>query len=185
MIRGRAVPRFQDRRGWFDVSSEDLEILGPSDLEAYIRRSGITAELVEVGAGATSDAAAKSLDSSLNSIVKSVLFMDENNRPLLVIMGGEHRLQQSAFARLSKRKRVRLATKAEVVRYTGYPVGGVPPFGIRPGTEVFVDKRVMRKKIAFAGGGSERHLLRFEPAQLKRLYPDRFFDLPVKDKEPS
>ncbi len=185
MIRGRAVPGFRDRRGWFDVPSGDLEILGPSDLEGYIRRSGIRAEVVEVGAGATSDAAAKSLDSSLGSIVKSVLFMDENNRPMLVIMGGEHRLQQSAFARLSKRKRVRLATRDEVIKYTGYPVGGVPPIGIRPGTEVFVDRRVLTKKIAFAGGGSERHLLRFEPVQLERLYPDRFFDLPVKDKEPS
>jgi prolyl-tRNA editing enzyme YbaK/EbsC (Cys-tRNA(Pro) deacylase) len=152
---------------------------GPDYLKEWMRSRGFEGEVIQVERGETSSVAAESLGRSLESIVKSVLFIDEEGRPVLVILGGEKKLRQSEFARMTGRRKVRLATREEVVIFTGYPAGGVPPVGLRDGLEVYVDIKVLSKKVAFAGGGSENYVLKFDPVQLKELYPGRCMDLPV------
>jgi prolyl-tRNA editing enzyme YbaK/EbsC (Cys-tRNA(Pro) deacylase) len=163
--------------------SEESEVFGPEELRKYMKANGIEGEVIEVGSGATSESAASSLEAPLDSIVKSVLFMDKNRRPILVIMGGEHKLQQNTFARLIGCRKIRLATRDEVLRFTGYPAGGVPPMGVKQGVRIFVDSKVMRKKMVYAGGGSEKHILKFDAKILTKLYPNSFVDLPVMNRD--
>jgi|BEDMetMinimDraft_2_1075160.scaffolds.fasta_scaffold00074_14 prolyl-tRNA editing enzyme YbaK/EbsC (Cys-tRNA(Pro) deacylase) len=141
---------------------------------------GIKGEVIRIGEAATSSSAADSLGVTLNGIVKSVLFMDEKGKPLLVILGGENKVIQTEFARMIGRKKIRLATRDEVLKYTGYPAGGVPPLALQDDLEIYVDRKIATKGIVHAGGGTEQHILKIDAAELVKLYYDRLIDVPVR-----
>ncbi|HOP09023.1 MAG TPA: YbaK/EbsC family protein, partial [Candidatus Methanofastidiosa archaeon] len=68
---------------------------------------------------------------------------------------------------LLERDEVRLATQNEVMAMTGFPAGGVPPFGY---DAVFlIDENVMERRAVWAGGGSDRALIKIRPQEIKRI----------------
>ncbi|MDG6939333.1 MAG: YbaK/EbsC family protein [Nitrososphaerota archaeon] len=142
--------------------------MGPEDLKEFLGRNSIRAEVVEVEEGWTG-----------GPVVKSVLFMDESGGPVLVVLEVGRKVRQGEFARRIGRRRLRLATREEVLEATGYPAGGVPPVGCREGLEVYVDSKVLAMGKVYAGGGSERHMLLFDPALLAGSYPGRVVDVPI------
>jgi len=111
--------------------------------------------------------------------VKSVLFLDEWRKPVLVILGGENKVRQTEFARMIGKKKLRLATREEVLEFTGYPAGGVPPLALKPGLEIYIDRKVNSKGKVHAGGGTERHILVIDISDLFRLYEKNIIDVPV------
>jgi Cys-tRNA(Pro)/Cys-tRNA(Cys) deacylase len=141
---------------------------------------GIKGEVIRIGEAATSSSAADSLGVPLAGIVKSVLFIDEKGKPLLVILGGENKVVQTEFARMIGRKKIRLATRDEVLKYTGYPAGGVPPLALQDDLEIYVDRKIGTKGIVHAGGGTEEHILKIDAAELVKLYCGRLIDVPVR-----
>ncbi|MEK6822440.1 MAG: YbaK/EbsC family protein [Nanoarchaeota archaeon] len=61
---------------------------------------------------------------------------------------------------------VRVAKPDEVLEATGYPVGGVPPFG--HGLEVYIDEAVIALSTVHAGGGSDHALVTLRTKELVR-----------------
>ncbi len=102
--------------------------------------------------------------------MKSLLFFIEQ-RPILAISPGESKVDRRKLAvhfGVGK-KRIRLANADEVEDWTGYPVGAVPPFGLRTQIETLMDPAVLKHEIIYAGGGSLDRLLRIAPAELQRI----------------
>ena len=56
-----------------------------------------------------------------------------------------------------------------VLRITGYPTGGVPPFGHVTRVPVLLDVAVQRWETIYGGGGDDRTLLRVAPPELARV----------------
>ncbi|MEM3637639.1 MAG: YbaK/EbsC family protein [Conexivisphaerales archaeon] len=152
----------------------------PKRIIEWMRSRGIKGDIIRIGDAATSSTAADSLGLPVNKIVKSVLFVDDKGKPVLAILGGENKVIQTEFARMIGRKKVRLATREEVLKFTGYPAGGVPPLALQDGLEIYVDKKIGTKGEVNAGGGTEEHILRINAAELLKLYKERLIDLPVK-----
>ncbi|MDQ7031050.1 MAG: YbaK/EbsC family protein [Ardenticatenia bacterium] len=78
--------------------------------------------------------AARAIGCRPEQVIKSVLFLVKRGtarEPVLVLVAGTAKIAYSALGRLFGvgRKKVRMATPDEVMQFTGYPVGGVPPFG--------------------------------------------------------
>ncbi len=107
---------------------------GPSDLESFIKRNGIMATLMVVGDAATSMKAAASLGIDIDRIMKTVIFLDDLERPLAVMLRGSRKVNQNALAKqLGGARKIRLAAREEVVKLTGYEAGGgVPPIDLPP-----------------------------------------------------
>ncbi|MCD6563005.1 MAG: aminoacyl-tRNA deacylase [Thermoproteales archaeon] len=108
----------------------------------------------------TSTQASKLLKVPLTSIAKSVLLMSENKEPVLVILPGYKRIPQKRLARVLGKKKLRLATKEEVLHITGYPAGGIPPFFHKNKILTIVDKELMNNEYVIAGGGDTKTLLK-------------------------
>ena len=53
-----------------------------------------------------------------------------------------------------------------MLRHTGYPAGGTPPFGFE--ACFLVDERVMEAARVYGGGGSDHALIRIAPAEMLR-----------------
>jgi prolyl-tRNA editing enzyme YbaK/EbsC (Cys-tRNA(Pro) deacylase) len=75
------------------------------------------------------------------------------------------------------RKKVKLADPERVLNETGYPVGGMPPFGHRSPLPTLLDRRALEKELVFAGGGSDRTLLRISPEEILRAAQAKVLDL--------
>ena len=158
-------------------------MLGPEDLQAFIRERGLDASLLPVAEGHTSDKAADSLAIRLEEIAKTVVFIDEKGAPVLAIARGAVRLRQNEFARQVGAGKLRLATKEEVLKFTGFPAGGVSPIGNRCRERVFMDRALLEMEYVYAGGGSDNYILKVRPSDILRESGAILADLPVKPIE--
>jgi prolyl-tRNA editing enzyme YbaK/EbsC (Cys-tRNA(Pro) deacylase) len=142
----------------------------PADLARYIAEQGIDAQIVPVVEETpTVPLAAAALDVSAGQIVKSLVF-EVRDAPLLVIAAGDRLVDKRALAARFGvgKKQVRLADAETVLRLTGYPVGGVPPFGHFTLLPTLIDIGMRRWSVVYAGGGDDHTLLRVTPAELAR-----------------
>ncbi len=144
---------------------------GPDDLEKYIQEQGLRAQLFrQLGDTTTVEAAARALGVPPDRILKSLVFLVDG-RPVIYITNGPARVDPRVLARHFGvgRKKVKLADPTTVLALTGYPPGGVPPFGHRTPLPVLVDAQVLTLPEAFAGGGDEHTMVRLDPAELVRV----------------
>jgi prolyl-tRNA editing enzyme YbaK/EbsC (Cys-tRNA(Pro) deacylase) len=144
--------------------------LTTADLARFIADHGIAATLLTPETETpTVPAAAKALGVSERQIIKSLLFVIRDE-PLLVIASGAALVDRRALAERfgTGKKQVRLADAATVLRLTGYPVGGVPPFGHLVPVSVLLDTAIRQWDAVYGGGGDERTLVKLTPAELAR-----------------
>ena len=75
----------------------------------------------------------------------------------MIILGAKNRISYRKVKELAGVKDVRLANEKEVLAYSGYPVGGVPPFN--QVKRAFLDSQVLKKDTAIVGGGDINKLV--------------------------
>jgi prolyl-tRNA editing enzyme YbaK/EbsC (Cys-tRNA(Pro) deacylase) len=144
-------------------------MLTTKDLQAFVDAHQVAAEIVTppFPTPTVSDAA-EAMGVHPDAIIKSVLFIIRRTEPLLVIANGEGRIDQRMIAdRLGVgKKQVRIATQEQVERWTGYPAGGVPPFGHARPLPTWIDPAVLEQEVVYGGGGDDETLMRIETAGL-------------------
>jgi Cys-tRNA(Pro) deacylase len=142
-----------------------------TDLLTYIEKHHVAAEVVSLDAHTpTVEAAAQAVGTISDRIVKTLLFLVDEE-PVLVIACGLAHVDRRALASHFNvgRKRVKLADAAAVLENTGYPVGTVPPFGHKQPLRTFIDQRVLQQPEVYAGGGGIDTLVRVAPHEIVRL----------------
>lgn len=151
----------------------------PSDLAGYLMDQGIEAELIAgIGETPTVTAAAAALGVSTDEVIKTMIFF-AGDRPHTVITHGTAPVHDRALADyfgVGKRQ-VRLAKAAEVLAITGYPAGGVPPFGHVQPTPVLLDRSLLALEAVYGGGGDDRTMMRVRTAELLRVTQPALIDL--------
>jgi len=139
-------------------------------LKEYLEKMGVSARFFKFKEHTmTVDAAVSRLGVSRERIIKSMLFVDDEGLPVLGIVTGDRRVSEKKLARACGAKRVRRANPAEVKRFTGYEVGGVPPVGHKRKIRTFIDEKVMSFDKVVGGGGEINALLEISPAEIRRL----------------
>lgn len=152
-------------------------------LALFIEQNAIDATLVQPDQETPTVAlAALALGCQTEQIVKSVLFLLRDGQrvdPVLVITNGTSQIDFRKLADLFQigRKRIRLAPADEVLARTGYPAGGVPPFGFPEPAPTYIDHRVFDQPVVFGGGGDDRTMLRITPAELLRVTRGQVVDV--------
>lgn len=142
-----------------------------ASLREFIDTHAVACDLIELpAAGESVAAAASALGVDAQAIVKSVLFI-ANDAAVLAIASGEARIEvrHLAAALDISKKRIRLASPEQTLAWTGYPAGGVPPFGHPTPLRTFVDPAVLAQGVVYAGAGSARLVMRISPAELVRI----------------
>lgn len=146
-------------------------ILTPTDLAGFIAAHGIAAEIVPMTVETpTVPAAAAALGVAPAQIIKSLLFIIRD-APVLVIASGETLVDRGILAARYGvgKKQIKLADADTVLRLTGYPAGGVPPFGHPALLPTLLDRAVLAWDTIYGGGGDDRTLLRIAPGELARV----------------
>jgi Cys-tRNA(Pro) deacylase len=118
------------------------------------------------GTKTAADAAA-AIGVDVGQIVKSLVFAVDG-RVVLAYVSGVNQLDEAKLAAAAGGERCR-RVDADVVREaTGYPIGGVPPFGHRTQLPVFVDPDLLRHEEVWAAAGTWNDVFGIEPDRLVR-----------------
>ena len=135
-------------------------------LRAWMDARGVAAEHLVFGRSTHTVAeAAEAAGAPVEDFVKSICMLTEAGGLAVAVVRGEDRASTTRVGALLAAA-VRLATPDEMLARTGYPAGGTPPFGFD--AAFLVDDRVMARGVVYAGGGSDRALVRVAPAELLR-----------------
>lgn len=121
---------------------------------AYFRELGIEDRVREFDvSSATVELAAQALGVEGARIAKTLSFKLADDRPILILAAGDARIDNHKYKEKFHTK-AKMLTPAEVLAMIGHPVGGVCPFGIRDGVDVYLDESLKRFVTVFPAVGS-------------------------------
>lgn len=145
-----------------------MEDVGLDDIVNFLRENGVAYKYYEFTGGVrTVGEAAKKLGCSPSDIAKNIVF-SVDGECIVVICRGDGKVSLKKLSSLLGRE-VRLASREEVFRATGYQVGGVPPFNHANKLRVLIDAKVLEKPEIITSGGSPNVLISLRTNDLIRL----------------
>ena len=116
---------------------------------------------------ATVELAALAVGTEPARIAKSLTFMLED-RPVMIVAAGDARVNNSKYKEYFHKK-ARMLTKEEVSAFIGHDVGGVCPFGIKDGVDVYLDISLKRFAKVYPACGSANSAVELTPDELEAL----------------
>jgi Cys-tRNA(Pro) deacylase len=125
--------------------------------------------IVSPGSTHTAELAAAAAGCELGQIIKT-LVVYVAREPMFVLVAGDRRLDDRLLAARFDvgRKQVKLADAAQVLELTGYPVGGVSPFGIPEPLPALLDDSLTRFDTVWIAAGTADSIAPIRLADLKR-----------------
>ena len=144
-------------------------------LKKIIGAEGINAEQIIFEAPVrTVDESAKALHAKYDDFVKSIVFYRDEMIIVAIVLGAD-RVDRAKVSAAMGITGLKLASPEETLEKTGYPAGGVPPFGFE--AVFLIDSRVMQKDFVYSGGGSHNALLKISPNEIIRASKGRVADI--------
>jgi len=129
---------------------------------------GILIEPREMDASThTAAQAAAALGCGVEAIVKSLLFL-RDDEPVLVLASGPNRVDTALLTDLLGGE-VRMADAKRVKAETGSSIGGVPPLGHPEPLRTVMDETLLRLPVVWAAAASATSVFAIEPARLAEL----------------
>lgn len=120
---------------------------------AYFRQFGMEDRVLEFNvSSATVELAALALGVEGARIAKTLSFK-KGDSCILILAAGDARIDNHKFKDKFHMK-AKMPSPDEVLTLVGHPVGGVCPFGINDGIDVYLDKSLKRFETVFPAVGS-------------------------------
>jgi len=124
----------------------------------------------------TAEDAARAIGVDVGQIVKSLVFAVDDE-PVVALVSGANQLDELKLAAAAGGTRARRLDADAVREVTGFPVGGVPPFGHRQPLRVFADESLLGYEQVWAAAGTPRDNFAIAPAELVRVTAAAVCDL--------
>ena len=117
----------------------------------------------------TARATAEELGVPESRIVKSLVLVADGTTPVLALLPGHRRADLALVGRALGASRVRLASPEQVLSWTGYAVGSVPPVSHRQKMRILVDEDIPRDGDIYPAAGEVNNAFRTTFASLLAL----------------
>jgi prolyl-tRNA editing enzyme YbaK/EbsC (Cys-tRNA(Pro) deacylase) len=138
---------------------------------------GLEVEVREFPEGTrTAAEAAEAIGVDVGQIVKSLVFGHDDD-VVLALVSGANQLDESALSALAGGGAVRRVDADRVRAATGFPIGGVPPFGHVEPLATFIDDDLLTFDVVWAAAGTWNHVFAVAPDELVRVTGGRVADL--------
>ena len=158
-----------------------MQAMGAADVQRTLDQLQLDIQIIEFdGSTATSQLAAERVGCEPGQIVKSLGFMINKTKPILVLASGDHTVDDRKLAALFVvgRKKVRMMKAEQCLTILGYAPGGVPPIGHRrPGLLILLDETLKRYEVVYAAGGTAQTLFPIALTALQQITQADFADL--------
>ena len=155
--------------------------MGVVDVQRALDRLGLMISVIEfTKSTATSELAAENVGCELGQIVKSLGFMINRAKPILILASGDQTVDERKLAALNAvgRKKVRMMNAEQCLTILGYLPGGVPPFAHRSnGFPIMLDAQLKRYEMVFAAGGASNAIFPIRLSTLQEVTNGEFADI--------
>ena len=138
-------------------------------VRVYAAARGVDLQIRRFAASTrTAQDAAREIGVSVGEIVKSLVFIADD-RPLVVLCCGDRRVSEKRLRSAVGASAVRRTTADEAKRFTGYAIGGVPPFAHETPCVTVIDEDMSRFEKVWAAAGLPDAVFEISVADLRRL----------------
>lgn len=136
-------------------------------VRSYLKNFSKDRDIIETEqSSATVALAAQALGTEPQRIAKSLAFQGETG-VILVVTSGDCRIDNAKFKRQFGRKATMLGQQ-ETLELVGHAVGGVCPFALQEGVEVFLDVSLKRFQTVYPACGSSNSAIQLTPDELEQ-----------------
>ena len=135
---------------------------------AHLARFGLAERVREFDvSSATVELAAAAVGVEPARIAKTLSFM-VGETPTLILFAGDARVNNQAF-KATFHTKAKMLSAEQAAELVGHAVGGVCPFGVNPGVEVFLDESLRRFDTVWPAAGSSNSAIELTCEELERI----------------
>ncbi|MGN0996127.1 MAG: YbaK/EbsC family protein [Candidatus Ventricola sp.] len=135
--------------------------------KARLKKAGLEDRIIEFTvSSATVALAAQALGCEPAHIAKTLSF-EQGEGALLVVAAGDARIDNAKFKHRFGMK-ARMLSCDRVEPLIGHAVGGVCPFGVKPGVPVYLDESLRRFEVVYPAAGTSASAVRLTVPELER-----------------
>ena len=135
--------------------------------KAYFEKYGIADRIiVPKESSATVELAAQALHTEPARIAKTLSFM-VGDQPVLILMEGTARVDNHKYKEFFHKK-AKMMTPEQLDEYVGHQPGGVCPFGIKDGVDVYLDVSLKKFETVFPAVGSSNSAIELTIPELEK-----------------
>jgi len=100
-------------------------------------------------------------------IAKTLSFMVDGH-PILIVAAGDAKVDNAKF-KAHFHTKAKMLTPDQAVELVGHAVGGVCPFAVNEGVEIYLDESLRRFKTVFPAAGSSNSAIELTMDELEAL----------------
>ena len=136
-------------------------------VKAYFKNWGIEDQILEFDvSSATVELAAQAVGCEPARICKSLSFKIEE-RTILILAAGDAKVDNKKYKTYFSSK-AKMLSPDEVVERIGHAIGGVCPFGVNDGVEVYLDTSMKRFEHVYPAAGSSNSAIKLTLPELEK-----------------
>ena len=146
-------------------------------VKEYLRQYNKEDAVMEFStSSATVELAAETLGVIPARIAKTLSF-DVNGKCVLIVAAGDTKIDNSKY-KAQFHTKAKMLSFDEVEEKTGHRVGGVSPFAVNPGVEIYLDASLKRFDTVFPACGSSNSAIELSCDELERFSEtDKWIDV--------
>jgi Cys-tRNA(Pro) deacylase len=123
---------------------------------------------------------ARELNVDEHAVVKTLVFEDENAKPLIVLMHGNCKVSTKELARQIGCKKIEPCKPEVANRHTGFLVGGTSPFATKNAMPIYLEKTILDLPLIYINGGKRGYLVGVHPHDILRTLLPKTVEVALK-----
>ena len=132
----------------------------------YLKQWGADERIVEFPvSSATVELAAQAVGCEPARIAKTLSFL-VNDHAILIVAAGDAKVDNARYKAFFHTK-AKMLSMEQVTELIGHAVGGVCPFGVKEGVEIYLDESLKRFTTVFPAAGSSNSAIEVTMEQLE------------------
>lgn len=136
-------------------------------VRAYFKKYNMEDRILEFDvSSATVDLAAQAVGCEPARIAKSLSFLVDDHA-VIIVAAGDAKIDNPKY-KAQFAKKAKMLSPEEVTTFIGHAVGGVCPFGINEGVEVYLDESMKRFETVFPACGSSNSAIELTLSELEQ-----------------
>ena len=141
-------------------------------VRSYLKRWNADERIVEFPvSSATVELAAQAAGCEPARIAKTLSFL-VNDHAILIVTAGDMKIDNAKY-KANFHTKAKMLSPEQVVEMVGHAVGGVCPFGIKDGVEVYLDMSLKRFRTVFPAAGSSNSAIEVTMEELEKYSGSR------------
>ncbi len=134
----------------------------------YLKQFGLDSKIQEFDvSSATVELAAKALGTEEERIAKTLSFKLQD-RAILIVCAGDTKIDNKKF-KAEFQTKAKMIPKEDVEELIGHRVGGVCPFGINDGIDIYLDDSLKRFETVFPACGSSNSAIELSIDEIEKV----------------